>query len=56
VVIIVKEVEKVKNMQELTKEVTDMRKELESLKEVLSGLIQVMMDHNDQFNDEDEYN
>ncbi len=48
--------EKIKDVQELSREVTDMKKEIDSLKEVLSGLIQVMIDHNDQFNDDDEYN
>ena len=34
----------------------DMRKEIDSMKELLGGLIKVMMDHDDQFSDEDEYN
>ncbi len=48
--------EEVKDVQKLSREVTDMRKEIDGLKEVLSGLIQVMMEHNDQFNDDEEYN
>ncbi|MCL4452547.1 hypothetical protein [Ferroplasma sp.] len=51
-----KEADKVKDVQELNKEVKDMRKEIDSMKELLGGLIKVMMEHDDQFNGEDEYN
>ncbi len=51
-----KEVNEIKDMQELSREVKDMRKEIDSLKEVLSGLLKVMMDHDDQYNDGEEYN
>ncbi|MEM0139449.1 MAG: hypothetical protein QXZ44_02395 [Ferroplasma sp.] len=51
-----KEVNNIKDVQELSREVKDMRKELDSLKEVLGGLLKVMMEHDDQYNDEGEYN
>ena len=51
-----KEADKIKDVQELSREVRDMRKEIDSMKELLGGLIKVMMDHDNQFNDENEYN
>ncbi|WP_337860230.1 hypothetical protein [Ferroplasma sp.] len=50
------EADKMKDVQELSKEVKDMRKEIDTMKELLGGLIKVMMEHDDQFNDGDEYN
>ena len=47
--------DKIKNVEQLSKEVVTMRKELEDVKEVLKGLIQVVMGREENL-DEDEYN
>lgn len=47
--------DKVKNVEQLSREVVTMRKELEDVKEVLKGLIQVVMGREENL-DEDEYN
>ena len=51
-----KDADKIEDVQELSREVRDMRKDIDSMKELFGGLIKVMMDHDNQFNDEDEYN
>ena len=43
----VNNINKIKDVQELSREVKDMRKEIDSMKELLGGLIKVMMDHDD---------
>ena len=47
--------DKIKNVEQISKEVVTMRKELEDVKEVLKGLIQVVMGREENL-DEDEYN
>ena len=49
------EADKIKNVEQLSKEVVTMRRELEDVKEVLKGLIQVVMGREENL-DEDEYN
>ncbi|AAT43307.1 hypothetical protein [Picrophilus oshimae] len=46
---------KVKDVQELSREVNDMRKELDSMKEVVRGLLEIMMSR-EEYDDGDEYN
>ncbi len=46
---------KIKDVQELSREVNDMRKELDSMKEVVRGLLEIMMSR-EEYDDSDEYN
>lgn len=46
---------KIKDVEKLNSELTDMRRELDDVKEVLRGLIQVIMSREEGL-DDDEYN